>query len=69
MGKLPEVDLDMLAHYHASGRDACPHPICVKAEERRLDKWSLLILAHRIRDKKYSDPDITKLIELIEKMN
>ena len=37
-------------HNHAMGRDCCPHPDCVRSENRRVDKALLLSRARKLAD-------------------
>jgi hypothetical protein len=52
-------------HNHAYGSGCCPHPDCVKHEERNFDKTKAIYLAKKIKTKKYKTVDAQDLADTI----
>lgn len=53
-----------ITHHHAHGSDCCPHPDCVKHEDRRVNKALAIALAKKIQANRHHEPDVQQLADL-----
>ena len=51
-------------HFHAHGRDCCPHPDCVASENKRIDKAKAIGLAKKIQGNRHHETDVQELADL-----